>query len=180
MNDLTRSLQELPPLPPPPGGWTRLSAQLELRDRRRRRQTRWAGGLALAASVLLAVVLLRPVPDAPPARVAAADPLGGLMQQSQALELRLAALKSEAGVWDGALARSAAVRQRDVGLVDLQLSDVSLDPQADRRAAEVLWQQRVRLLSELVAAHEAPSLTRSTPAYATASEPAAEAEVLEL
>ncbi|TAJ52630.1 MAG: hypothetical protein EPN60_06160 [Nevskiaceae bacterium] len=183
MNDLSRSLSELPELPPPPGGWARLSQRLDAREALRRRG-RWAGGLALAASVLLAVLNLPVAPVSPaPAGAAPATAVAGLIQQSQALEQRLAVLKSEAGVWSGALAGNAAGLQRDVALLDVQLSDLAFDPSADQRAAEVLWQRRVSLLNRLVSAHEAPTLTPATMTTTTTAGlggDTAEAEVLEL
>lgn len=181
MNDLSRSLRELPELSPPTGGWARLSQRLDARQGRRRR-ARWAGGgLALAASLLLALPqlpLLRPAASeqAPGRAPAHSTAVAGLMQQSQALEQQLARLKSEAGVWNGALASNAASLQRDVALLDLQLSDLAFDPQADQAAAQTLWQHRVRLLNQLVSAHAAPSLTTT----AGLGSDAAETEVLEL
>ena len=165
MNYLSRALQSLPPLSPPEDGWQRLSRSLDARAARPRRRARLIGGMALAASVLLAVLLLRPMlgsAPAPTAVTAGDDTVAGLMQQSQALEQQLVRLKAEAGVWDGALARDSARLQRDVALLDLQISDVAFNPQADRRAAEVLWQHRVGLLNQLVSAHAAPTLVRST------------------
>ncbi|ROH88775.1 hypothetical protein ED208_13255 [Stagnimonas aquatica] len=181
MNDLSRSLRELPELSPPAGGWARLSQRLDARQGRRRR-ARWAGGLALAASLLLALPqlpLLRPsasdpAPSRAPARSAV---VASLMQQSQALEQELATLKSETGVWNGALASNAASLQRDVALLDLQLSDLAFEPQADQAAAQTLWRHRVRLLEQLVSAHAAPTLTTTT---AGLGSDASEAEVLEL
>lgn len=162
MNDLSRALQSLPPLDPPADGWQTLSRRLDARAVRPRRRARLAGGFALAASLLLAVLLLRPMTGSAPAPAVGGDPVAGLMQQSQALEQQLVQLKAEAGVWDGALARDSARLQRDVALLDLQISDVAFNPQADRRAAEVLWQHRVGLLNQLVSAHAAPTLVRST------------------
>lgn len=178
MKDLSRSLQELPALTPPPGGWDAVSQRLDARQSRHRRRRRWAGDFALAASVLLAVVMLRPAPQAPSPTSAVDAAVAGLMQQSQALELRLSQLKTDASVWDGAQARSAAVLQRDVALIDVQLSDVAFNPQADHRAAETLWLRRVSLLNQLVSAHESPSLVRSTLDPTAIDE--AEGEVLEL
>ena len=163
MNDLSRALRSLPPLDPPDDGWQRLSRGLDARAAGPRLRTRRAGVLALAASVLLAVLLLRPLTgDAPAPAPINDDAVAGLMQQSQALEQQLAQLKAEAGVWDGALARDSARLQRDVALLDLQISDIAFNPQADRRAAEVLWQHRVGLLNQLVSTHAAPTLVRST------------------
>lgn len=181
MNDLSRSLRELPELPPPADGWSRLAESLDARQRQRRRRRQWAGGLALAASVLLAVVGLRPLPDParPAPQVGGPDPVAGLMLQSQALEQRLSALKSETGVWNGAQASTAATLQRDVALLDVQLSDLAFEPVADRRAAEALWQRRVGLLNQLVSAHEASTLVQSTTAE-FASDAADDGAVLEL
>lgn len=185
MNDLSRSLRELPELPPPAGGWARLSQRLDKRQALLRRG-RWAGGLALAASAVLAALNLSVAPPTPTPVIPVATPanaVAGLMQQSQALEQRLAVLKSEAGVWSGALARDAAGLQRDVALLDVQLSDLAFDPGADQRAAEALWQRRVSLLNRLVSAHEAPTLmpaTMTTTTTAGLDSETAEAEVLEL
>lgn len=180
MNDLSRSLRELPELAPPAGGWARLNTRLDARQSRRQR-LRWTGGLALAASLLLALPqlpVLRPTAaDRAPATTSErGEAVASLMRQSQALEQELATLKSQAGVWNGALASNAASLQRDVALLDLQLSDLAFDPQADQAAAQTLWQHRVRLLNQLVSAHAAPTLTTT----AGLGSDAREAEVLEL
>ncbi|MDP3858843.1 MAG: hypothetical protein Q8Q73_13885 [Stagnimonas sp.] len=178
MKDLSRSLQELPAFVPPGGGWQSLALRLDARQRQRRHRRQWAGGCALAASVLLAVVLPRWAPSEAVPAATPPDAVVALMQQSQALEQRLSRLKADAGVWNGALARSAAGLQRDVALLDVQLSDVAFNPDADRRAAEALWQRRVSLLKQLVASHAAPTLVQSTTPTAVLDED--EAEVLEL
>lgn len=181
MKTLPEALRDLPPLDPPPDAWQKLSARLDARaPRRAHRALHWGGGLALAASLLLAVLApsLLPVPAGPSPAVHPDDPLAGLIEQSQALEQRLSRLKSQAGVWHGGLALDAAALQHDVALLDEQLSELAFRAEADPRAAERLWGRRIELLNRLVSAHAAPSLIRTTPTVATAA--AEPAEFLEL
>jgi hypothetical protein len=138
---------------------------------RRRTQLRWAGlgGLALAASVALAVVL-RPaagIDTDTPRQVAQQAPeqsdsvLQAMMSRSQQLEAALNAYDPDSRVIDGRTAAIAARLEDQLSTIDRQLEMTeTLGHRADnRQAAQVrLWRERVGLLDALVDVH----LTRAS------------------
>lgn len=163
MSRLEESLRSLPEFDPPPGGWTRLQRRLEEQRLVRRRRY---GGLALAASMLLAVgvgVLLPRtaavpvVPSSSPSSSVAADAAGDevvrLKQRSRELEQRLAQVQPQVQVWDNRLAGETARLERDLLLVDLQINHAQ-EPESARR----LWRNRVALMSQLVQTHRQAAL----------------------
>lgn len=164
MSRLEESLRSLPEIDPPPGGWTRLQRRLEEQRLVRRRRY---GGLALAASMLLAVGVgvLMPrtaaVPVAPSAspslpvaaKAAASDEVLRLKQRSRELEQRLAQVQPQVQVWDNRLAGETARLERDLLLVDLQINHAQ-EPESARR----LWRNRVALMSQLVQTHRQAAL----------------------
>lgn len=154
MTDLTQALRDLPEHDPPPGGWTRLQAQLDPP----RRRAGPAVGLALAASLALAfaLTLLRPEPATVPAAPDAE--LASLVRQSQALEQNLSQLKPQVAVWSSRLAADSAALQNDLALVDLQLNYAE-EPDGARR----LWQNRVQLMAQLVQTHRQAALDSTQP-----------------
>lgn len=149
---LGERLRRLPEYAPPAGGWERL-------QRRRSRPRRWAmtagGGLALAASLLLAVGLWpqgrspqTPNPGAFPARNAQ---VAQLIRTSQQLERRLARVRPQVDVWDSVQEAQAQRLEKRLALLDLQLN------YADSAAAERLWRDRVTLMNALVDLHQEPA-----------------------
>lgn len=157
---LKDALDALPALDPPAGGWVRLTQVL---DARRARGRRWRLPLALAASILAAIVVTArliprtPEPVASAASYAAlerdvAGDVAGLMAQSRALELTLAQLRHEAPVWDARADARADALERSLTLVDLQLA------YAGPADTQDLWRERVALMSNLVRTHRQASL----------------------
>ena len=118
-------------------------------ERRRRRGARLAlGGLALAASVALAMVTLRPRDRE---LVAVSPELIEIMSQSQELERALAEFDPDREVLDGRTVSITASLEDQLARLDRQLEVVDLlDPSARRRAALRLWRERVGLLDALM------------------------------
>jgi len=137
----------------------------------RRTRLRWAGvgGLALAASVTLAVVL-RPatgIDTGTPTQVTQLAPeqsdsvLQAMMSRSQQLEAALNAYDPDSRVIDGRTAAIAARLEDQLSTIDRQLEMTeTVGRRADnRQAAQVrLWRERVGLLDALVDVH----LTRAS------------------
>jgi hypothetical protein len=120
-------------------------------ERRRRRWTRAAvGGLALAASLLLAVVATRPRER----ELAAAPELEEMMTRSRELERALAAFDPDRGVRDGRMVRITTSLEERLARVDRQLELAGLlDGPARRQEALRLWRERVGLLDALMDVH---------------------------
>lgn len=142
MSKLSETLRALPAFEPPADSWSRL--QQAMRPRRRRGPV---AGLALAASVFVAVGVVRLLP--PDAPAPADSELAALMQRSQALEQRLVQLRPQIVVWDGRYAAATRAIERDIAMLDLQLNH------ANAAGARALWENRVSLLDRLVATHQA-------------------------
>jgi hypothetical protein len=154
MSTLSEALRALPAHEPPADGWLHLQQALQPKIRRRRTTV-----LALAASVLVAVGLVRLMPQQP---VVQTDPeLAALMQRSQSLERQLVQLRPQVVVWDGRYAAATRAIESDIAMVDLQLNHASAS------GAHDLWASRVSLLNRLVATHEAA--TGDAPPIAVAS-----------
>jgi hypothetical protein len=164
---LAERLRALPSFTPPPGGW----ARLEARRRARRRRYAWAGGgLALAASVLVAigVVGLRPdlTPPAPHAGLAQAptarQEVAQLISRSQNLERQLRSARPQVAVWSSGRDANASLLERRLRVIDAQLNVAESDAAAQR-----LWRERVRVMNALVDLHEseAPALQYASYQY---------------
>jgi hypothetical protein len=168
---LGNALRALAPLTPPVDGWPRLRASLPLptaasaghRPRRYRQGQRW---LALAAALALTAVLVsqqhRWSPDngsattvAAPARAAAVGNSDALAEESARLEALLA--------WIAPGGRSAEALAIDLALIDrMQWVDHLLaSPATDAATREVLWRERVALLSRRLLLSEHESLAIS-------------------
>ncbi|WP_370305415.1 hypothetical protein [Sinimarinibacterium flocculans] len=159
MSHLSESLRELPAFEPPADGWSRLQQALLPAPRRRRRTT---AALALAASVLAAVGIVRLMP---PQALSPADPeITALMQRSQALERHLVRLRPQVVVWDARYAATTQAIESDIAMVDLQLNHASA------AGARTLWENRVSLLDRLVATHQAAGEGPSAVALAPAQQ----------
>jgi len=174
-NPLPERLKALPAFAPPPGGWQRLDARL---NARRRRYAVAGGGLALAASVLVAVGLVGlrpdPAPQTAPAAggtvVAASESrrapelppaVAQLISRSQALERELAHVRPQVAVWNTGRDNRAMQLEAELRRVDDQLDF------AEPQDAEALWRRRVTLMSALVRLHEteAPALQYASYQY---------------
>ena len=163
---LGERLRSLPSFTPPPGGWSRLSARMQAK--RRQRYAAWGGGLALAASVLVAVALVGVKPDPVPgagnpfaARPAKTE-VAQLISRSQNLERQLSSARPQVAVWSsGRDARAGMIEQR------LRMIDAQLNITADPDSAEALWRDRVKLMNALVELHEpeAPALQYASYSY---------------
>ncbi len=145
-------LRALPSLRPPRDQWGAVRARLA--DERRRRRTRWAGvgSVALAASLLVAVVA-RDL--ATPAPLEASTALTAAMAQSRVLEDALRAYRPEARVVDGYTATIAGELEERIARLDRELeSSQFLEEQGDRHEVMLqLWRERVGLLDALVDVH---------------------------
>jgi hypothetical protein len=170
---LSESLRQLPEIEPPPGGWSDLARNLD-GPRKRRRRSAWKPVLfAAAASAVITssiTVQIMKRPDAPAAApsaatvasqkatLAATDPrLARLMTRSQELERVLAQVRPETNVWDASLQARTETIERGLSYVDLQLNYAQTNNQPDQ--ALRLWENRVQLMTELVATHRNARLT---------------------
>lgn len=140
---LAQALAGLPLAAPERSAWPRLAARLT-----RRRRRRWMAPLALAASLALIAVLLRPLlpaPDGEATAPAAADTaLAALMAESARLETLLGSQREPAAVPAPLAAMSLDLEER------LQAVDALLaDPELGERRKLPLWQARVALLHDL-------------------------------
>lgn len=83
--------------------------------------------------------------------------IAALMQRSQELEQILAVSKSETTVWDARLQARSERLERGLSYVDVQLNFAQANGQSDQ--ALRLWENRVQLMTELVATHQNARLT---------------------
>lgn len=151
-------LRELPDLEPPEANWGEIERSLA--GDRRRRLFRRISGMAVAASILFAVVLVTqltqrhqnpgsttPAVEASATLVAASasddrrQTLGGLITMSQTLEQQLRSIREGSGSMPAASAVYVAELEDLVAQVDNQLS---ISPNSVN-----LWGQRVNLLLDL-------------------------------
>ena len=146
-------LRALPALQPSRNRFADIRAGAQADRRRKRWAAMSAGGLALAASVAIAVVLTRS-PDqsgtAPPA-LADQQELDSIIARSRSLEEVIQDYNPEQRVTDGRTAIVAATLEDRLARVDdqLQLLDV-MDRSMRQEAAMRLWRERVGLLNALV------------------------------
>jgi hypothetical protein len=130
-------------------------AQIRARARAERRGRRWrraaVGGLAAAASLTLAVAMLRP---AERTLVAVEPELESVMSQSRQLERAVASFDEDRGVLDGRTASITASLEGQLARLDRQLEMVELfEPAIRQQEALRLWRERVGLLDALVDVH---------------------------
>lgn len=142
-------LKALPTLRPGRDRWPETAARF--RAERLRRRTRQVGfGLAAAASVALAVMVIdRPQPaDTHPTQI------NQVMERSQALETALSEYNPEGRVLDGRTARIAQELEDRIARLDRQLEMTELSQQQARDQDLLrLWRERVGLLDALVDVH---------------------------
>lgn len=145
-----RRLRELPAFEPPAGGW------LALERRRRRQSRRPLAGWALAASV--AVTTIVGVGVVGLRQPGGADNVGtaDLAARSQHLDRLLAEVHRQPASFDSTRVVQRAELERQLALVDLQIN------YADSGTAKALWQDRLSLMRQLVAAHGEDSVASNT------------------
>jgi hypothetical protein len=143
-------LKALPTLRPGRDRWPETKARF--RADRRRRRTRLVGltGLAMAASVALAIA----VGDLSQPADATAEQLHQAMQRSQVLESAISEYNPAGRVLDGRTARIAGELEDRIARVDRELEATELQRQevTDRDLLK-LWRERVGLLDALVDVH---------------------------
>jgi hypothetical protein len=142
-------LKALPALRPSQDQWP--AVMLRLGAERRHRRNRWLafGGLALAASITLMVIvggLARPP--------AAGAEISNVMARSHELEQTLDSYNADGRVTDGLTARVAGELEDRIAAVDRQLEMAQMLDRA-RQESELLrlWRERIGLLDALVDVH---------------------------
>ena len=144
-------LRALPTLRPPQDRFGMVAERVR-QDRRHIRVRRAGiGALALAASLLLAVVghdLMAPTP------AVASDQLTAVMAESATLEQALRQLRTEERVTDAYTTRAVASLEDRIADLDRQLGQAQLrGGTADETALLTLWRERVGLMDALVDVH---------------------------
>ena len=160
---LSRELLALPDTMPPRIVWARIREQAEaeglLRISPLRRHRSWIAGAGLAASVLLAVLLVPSVVDKPEPQFSAVpqgdltnsvpiNALEALMVESRELESELRSLPEEPRVVRLGTQASILELEDRISAIDYQLTDpeVQMTPEEE----EIFWRERVRLMKSLV------------------------------
>ncbi len=164
LRETAAKLRALPELRPPVDRWPAVRAAFEARQRRKRLE--WIGGaaLALAASLTLVLVAPRALRQMPgPAPVATRRPAAGvpesgeldaLVRRSQRLEATLDRYQPAGRVMDASSASAVAEIEDSIALIDARLSAAPKGRVASREEIG-LWRDRVRLMDDLVQAHDA-------------------------
>jgi hypothetical protein len=162
---LLRELNDLPETMPPRIVWNRIREQAAaeglIRTTAMQRPSNWFGGLAIAATVVMAVILVPRWTSTPelgpsmtePQTTAAEKSLGitvlqALMVQSQQLESDLRSLPDEPKVMRASTVSTIADIENSVAAIDYQLNDSGVTMTAEER--ELFWRERVRLMKSLV------------------------------
>lgn len=145
-------LKALPPLQPPRDMWQAVDRRFH--QERHRRQTKWMGiaGLAMAASITLAVVITDMSHPNPLAASTAA--IDTAKARSRELEDVLLQYNPESRVTDGRTARIAADLEDRIADLDRQLQMMQLETSTihDQKVLR-MWRERVGLLDALVDVH---------------------------
>ena len=146
-------LRALPTLAPARNRFAEVQARVAADRRRRRFTTTALGGLALAATVALAVVLAPRLGSRTPS-LAEQQELENIIARSQSLEGAIEAYNPEQRVTDGRTAVVAASLEEQLARVDRQLQLVNfMDQRVRQEEALRLWRERVGLLNALVDVH---------------------------
>ena len=148
-------LRALPTLSPSRNRFAEVQSRAQADRWRRRAITFSLGGLALAASVALAVVLLPQSPAGPTvAQLAEQRELEDIISRSQQLEGAIEAYNPDRRVTDGRTATVAANLEDRLARVDQQIQLVDImDQRVRQQEALRLWRERVGLLNALVDVH---------------------------
>ena len=162
---LLRGLDELPDTMPPRIVWNRIREQAEaeglIRTAVTQRPSTWFGGFAIAATVVMAVILVPRLTLTPELSPSMTEPqlttdekpldvtaLQALMVQSRQLESDLRALPDEPKVMRASTVASIADIENAIASIDFQLSDPAVQMTPEVR--ELFWRERVRLMKSLV------------------------------
>ena len=145
-------LKALPALRPARDAWPAIHHRVAAQ--RHQRKTRWMGiaGLAMAASVTLAVILT----DVSNVDDLAASPsvaIDSAKAQSRELEQAILQFDPESRVIDGRTARLAADVEDQIAQLDRELQEMQVIDDAGEHEVLRLWRQRVGLLDALVDIH---------------------------
>ncbi|MGH7703111.1 MAG: hypothetical protein ACREMO_08450 [Gemmatimonadales bacterium] len=144
-------LRALPALRPSRDQWPAVRQRLEAE--RRSRRVRWlgAGGLAVAASVAVALLMGN---LSHPRIAAGPGEISETMARSHALEQAIESYRPESRVTDGATARAAGELEDRIAVIDRQLEMAQLlEPEPRDQTLLRLWRERVGLLDALVDVH---------------------------
>ena len=155
MDQRVARLRALPTLSPARNRFAEIQARARAERRWKRTVMFSLGGLALAASVALAVVVVpRIVPRSSAAQVAEQRELDDIIARSRQLEGAIEDYNPDQRVTDGRTAVVAASLEDRLARVDRQLQLVDLMDQRVRpQEALRLWRERVGLLNALVDVH---------------------------
>jgi hypothetical protein len=162
---LQQGLRDLPDTMPPRIVWDRIREQAEaeglLRAPAAARPSTWMAGLAIAASVVLAVILVPRLTSTPELEPTVTEPqvsnagnelqltaLQALMVQSQRLESDLRAMPEEPRVMRASTVATIADIENAIAAIDFQLNDPAV--QMTEEETELFWRERVRLMKSLV------------------------------
>lgn len=147
-------LRALPTLSPVRNRFGEIRARAQA-DRRRRRAVVFSlSGLALAATVALAVVLAPGAAGSPAPSLTEQQELDDIIARSQSLEGAIQAYNPDRRVIDGRTAMVAASLEERLARVDRQLQLVDFADQSVRQQEALrLWRERVGLLNALVDVH---------------------------
>jgi hypothetical protein len=154
MDQRVARLRALPTLAPARNRFAEIQARAAADRRRRRMVVVSLGGLALAATVALAVVLTPSAPATPAPTLAEQQELEDIIARSQSLEGAIQAYNPEQRITDGRTAVVAASLEDRLARIDGQLQLVDyLDQRVRQQEALRLWRERVGLLNALVDVH---------------------------
>jgi len=147
-------LRALPTLAPARNRFAEIRARVRS-DRRRRQAVVFSlSGLALAATVALAVVLNPGAAGTPAPSLTDQQELEDIIARSQSLEGAIQAYNPDRRVTDGRTAMVAASLEERLARVDRQLQMVDFADQSVRQQEALrLWRERVGLLNALVDVH---------------------------
>jgi len=144
-------LKALPALRPARDQWPHVATRLYAERRRRRSRIGAIAGLAIAASVAMALVV---VPGSRGAPGIAAREIEQAMARSQALESALSQYNPEGHILDGRTAGLAQGLEDRIARVDRELEMAELlERQTRDEQLLKLWRERVGLLDALVDVH---------------------------
>lgn len=151
LHQVAAALRALPALRPPRDRWP--AVHQRLRAARRRRRWRGAGWMSLAAAAA-AALMVGVWGTRQERNTAAREPpsLDSLVAESQRLEEALRLLDPKSRVLSGRAASSIAALEDWIALLDARL-DQAQEQRADQAEIRRLWQERVRLMSQLVNLH---------------------------
>ena len=162
---LQQELAALTDTMPPRVVWDRIVRQATaegiIRDPVARRRSTWFGGFALAATVVLAVIVLPEIrtgsesvtTQSVPAATVHVEPMAvttlqALMVESRQLESNLRAMPQEPRVMRASTVATISDIENAVAAIDFQLNDPGV--QMTPEETELFWRERVRLMKTLV------------------------------